>query len=132
MWKFNLISEISRECLSKILLFYSICYVIFENFILCSVSHFMFFPHFICSASKGWLNPPLRFDDEPCRHKVLDLIGDLSLLARSGSQGLPIAHIVVYKAHLHPFLSLTILTVVVHFWHVSVTGSHFVLITWML
>lgn len=52
----------------------------------------------VCSASEGWLNPPLRFHDEPCRHKVLDLIGDLSMLARSGSQGLPVAHIVVYKA----------------------------------
>ncbi|CDP16294.1 unnamed protein product [Coffea canephora] len=51
----------------------------------------------ICSASRGWLNPPLRFDDEPCRHKVLDLIGDVSLLARSGSQGLPVAHIFAYK-----------------------------------
>lgn len=52
----------------------------------------------VCSASKGWLNPPLRFHDEPCRHKVLDLIGDLSILARPGSQGLPVAHIVAYKA----------------------------------
>ncbi|KAJ8447709.1 hypothetical protein Cgig2_031763 [Carnegiea gigantea] len=52
----------------------------------------------VCSASEGWLNPPLRFHDEPCRHKVLDLIGDLSMLARSGSQGLPVAHIVACKA----------------------------------
>ncbi|GAB2296934.1 hypothetical protein Dimus_031036 [Dionaea muscipula] len=52
----------------------------------------------ICSASKGWLNPPLRFVDEPCRHKVLDLIGDLSLFAHCGSQGIPVAHIVAYKA----------------------------------
>ncbi|KAB2620072.1 UDP-3-O-[3-hydroxymyristoyl] N-acetylglucosamine deacetylase 2 [Pyrus ussuriensis x Pyrus communis] len=51
----------------------------------------------VCSSSKGWLNPPLRFPDEPCRHKVLDLIGDLSLFARFGSQGLPVAHIVAYK-----------------------------------
>lgn len=52
---------------------------------------------FLCSARKGWMNPPLRFHDEPCRHKVLDLIGDLSLFARSGSQGLPVAHIMTYK-----------------------------------
>ncbi|KAF7041664.1 hypothetical protein CFC21_051429 [Triticum aestivum] len=52
----------------------------------------------VCSMSGGWLNPPLRFDDEPCRHKILDLIGDFSLLARNGSQGFPIAHIVAYKA----------------------------------
>ena len=52
---------------------------------------------FFCSSSKGWLNPPLRFNDEPCRHKVLDLIGDLSLFAQFGNQGLPVAHIVAYK-----------------------------------
>ena len=38
-----------------------------------------------------WLNPPLRFDDEPIRHKILDLIGDLSLV------GFPKAQILVYK-----------------------------------
>lgn len=52
----------------------------------------------ICSARTGWLNPPLRFHDEPCRHKVLDLIGDLSLFSRDGHQGLPVAHVVAYKA----------------------------------
>lgn len=41
----------------------------------------------------GWLNPPLRFDQEPVRHKLLDLIGDLALLGR-----LPQAHVVAYKA----------------------------------
>ncbi|GER37194.1 UDP-3-O-[3-hydroxymyristoyl] N-acetylglucosaminedeacetylase [Striga asiatica] len=51
----------------------------------------------ICSMNKGWLNPPLRYEDEPCRHKVLDLIGDMSLLAQEGNQGLLVAHIVVYK-----------------------------------
>ncbi|CAH9114523.1 unnamed protein product [Cuscuta europaea] len=51
----------------------------------------------VCSESRGWLNPPLHYPDEPCRHKVLDLIGDLSLFARAGSQGFPVAHIVVYK-----------------------------------
>ncbi|KAJ6890889.1 hypothetical protein NC651_024405 [Populus alba x Populus x berolinensis] len=60
----------------------------------------------VCSASKGWLNPPLRFSDEPCRHKILDLVGDLSLFARFGNQGLLVAHMVVYKAciiYLHVF-----------------------------
>lgn len=38
-----------------------------------------------------WLNPPLRFDDEPVRHKLLDLIGDLALV------GLPNAQILVYR-----------------------------------
>ena len=32
----------------------------------------------VCNE-KEWLNPPLRFEDEPCRHKLLDLVGDLSL-----------------------------------------------------
>ncbi|BFM40123.1 UDP-3-O-acyl-N-acetylglucosamine deacetylase [Synechocystis sp. LKSZ1] len=40
-----------------------------------------------------WLNPPLRFADEPVRHKLLDLLGDLALLG-----SLPQAHIVAYKA----------------------------------
>jgi UDP-3-O-[3-hydroxymyristoyl] N-acetylglucosamine deacetylase len=46
----------------------------------------------VCSH-EGWLNPPLRFDNEPVRHKLLDLIGDLSLLG-----ALPRAHVVAYKA----------------------------------
>lgn len=52
----------------------------------------------VCSTEEGWLNPPLRFDDEPCRHKLLDLIGDLALCAAPGHPGLPIAHIVAFKA----------------------------------
>lgn len=47
--------------------------------------------------NKGWLNPPLHFDDEPCRHKILDLVGDISLLAQDGSQGLLVAHMIAYK-----------------------------------
>ncbi|GBF79232.1 UDP-3-O-acyl-N-acetylglucosamine deacetylase [Aphanothece sacrum] len=42
---------------------------------------------------QGWLNPPLRFDNEPVRHKLLDLIGDLSLLGT-----IPQAHFLAYKA----------------------------------
>ncbi len=42
---------------------------------------------------RDWLNPPLRFANEPVRHKLLDLVGDLSLLGRW-----PQAHIVAYKA----------------------------------
>ncbi|WP_068819014.1 UDP-3-O-acyl-N-acetylglucosamine deacetylase [Phormidesmis priestleyi] len=41
----------------------------------------------------GWLNPPLRFSNEPVRHKLLDLVGDLSLLG-----AIPIAHFLAYKA----------------------------------
>lgn len=41
----------------------------------------------------GWINPPLRFSNEPVRHKLLDLIGDLSLVGV-----LPRAHYLAYKA----------------------------------
>ena len=44
----------------------------------------------VCDDNK-WVNPPLRFNDEPIRHKILDLIGDLALV------GLPRAQILVYK-----------------------------------
>jgi len=44
----------------------------------------------VCDDDK-WVNPPLRFDNEPIRHKILDLIGDLALV------GLPKAQILVYK-----------------------------------
>ena len=37
----------------------------------------------VCFGDEGVLNPGgLRFPDEPCRHKTLDLIGDLALLGR--------------------------------------------------
>ena len=44
----------------------------------------------VCDGD-SWVNPPLRFDNEPIRHKILDLIGDLALV------GLPKAQIIVYK-----------------------------------
>lgn len=46
----------------------------------------------VCS-DQGWLNPPLRFTNEPARHKLLDLVGDLSLLG-----SFPQAHFIAYKA----------------------------------
>ncbi|VEP15355.1 UDP-3-O-acyl-N-acetylglucosamine deacetylase [Hyella patelloides LEGE 07179] len=46
----------------------------------------------VCSH-EGWLNPPLRFTNEPARHKLLDLVGDLSLLG-----SFPQAHFIAYKA----------------------------------
>ncbi|MEL7035928.1 MAG: UDP-3-O-acyl-N-acetylglucosamine deacetylase [Cyanobacteria bacterium J06592_8] len=51
----------------------------------------------VCSDDR-WLNPPLRFSNEPVRHKILDLVGDLSLLGV-----IPQAHYLAYKAghHLH-------------------------------
>ncbi len=51
----------------------------------------------VCDDQR-WLNPPLRYSNEPVRHKLLDLIGDLSL---AGS--FPQAHVMAYKAshHLH-------------------------------
>lgn len=42
---------------------------------------------------EGWINPPLRFANEPVRHKILDLVGDLSLLGK-----FPRAHFLAYKA----------------------------------
>ena len=44
----------------------------------------------VCDGD-SWVNPPLRFSDEPVRHKLLDLIGDLAFV------GLPRAQIIVYK-----------------------------------
>ncbi len=44
----------------------------------------------VCDGD-NWVNPPLRFNNEPIRHKILDLIGDLALV------GLPKAQILVYK-----------------------------------
>ncbi|KAB8318888.1 UDP-3-O-acyl-N-acetylglucosamine deacetylase [Tolypothrix campylonemoides VB511288] len=55
---------------------------------------------------EGWLNPPLRFANEPVRHKILDLVGDLSLLGI-----FPCAHFLAYKAshNLHIQLAQRIL-----------------------
>ena len=44
----------------------------------------------VCNGD-SWVNPPLRFENEPVRHKLLDLIGDLAFV------GLPRAQIIVYK-----------------------------------
>lgn len=57
----------------------------------------------------GWLNPPLRFTNEPARHKLLDLVGDLSLLGF-----IPTAHYLAYKAshHLHTKLARSLSPVV--------------------
>ena len=44
----------------------------------------------VCNGD-SWVNPPLRFPNEPVRHKLLDLIGDLAFV------GLPRAQIFVYK-----------------------------------
>jgi UDP-3-O-[3-hydroxymyristoyl] N-acetylglucosamine deacetylase len=65
----------------------------------------------ICSA-EGWLNPPLRFVNEPVRHKILDLVGDLSLLGT-----FPLAHFLAYKAshNLHVKLAEKILQLVSNF-----------------
>jgi len=58
----------------------------------------------VCDRS-GWLNPPLRFANEPVRHKILDLAGDLSLLGTW-----PKAHYLAYKAshNLHVQLAQTL------------------------
>lgn len=59
----------------------------------------------VCDDS-GWLNPPLRFENEPVRHKLLDLLGDLSLLGV-----IPQAHFLAFKAshQLHIQLATAIL-----------------------
>ncbi len=44
----------------------------------------------VCDGER-WLNPPLRFEDEPVRHKLLDLLGDLALA------GLPRAQVFAYR-----------------------------------
>jgi len=44
----------------------------------------------VCDGDR-WVNPPLRFPDEPVRHKLLDLIGDLALV------GFPRAQVLVYR-----------------------------------
>jgi UDP-3-O-[3-hydroxymyristoyl] N-acetylglucosamine deacetylase len=58
----------------------------------------------VCDTEK-WLNPPLRFANEPVRHKLLDLVGDLSLLGKW-----PRGHFLAYKAshHLHVRLARAI------------------------
>ena len=54
----------------------------------------------------GWINPPLRFANEPVRHKILDLVGDISLIGK-----FPLAHFLAYKAshNLHIQLAQKIL-----------------------
>jgi UDP-3-O-[3-hydroxymyristoyl] N-acetylglucosamine deacetylase len=44
----------------------------------------------VCDGAQ-WLNPPLRFAEEPVRHKILDLLGDLALV------GLPRAQVFAYR-----------------------------------
>ncbi|MEN9206190.1 MAG: UDP-3-O-acyl-N-acetylglucosamine deacetylase [Thermostichales cyanobacterium SZTDM-1c_bins_54] len=61
----------------------------------------------VCTE-KDWLNPPLRIDREPVRHKLIDLLGDLSLLGGE-VQG----HVLAYKAghRLHLQLAQAILQI---------------------
>lgn len=46
----------------------------------------------VCDQTR-WLNGPLRFPEEPARHKLLDFVGDLSLV-----DPLPRAHYLAFKA----------------------------------
>jgi hypothetical protein len=56
-----------------------------------------------CSAS---LLPLIRYDpevvrffnDEPARHKIVQLVGDLALLAPPGGMGIPTGHIIAFQA----------------------------------
>ncbi|WP_320667087.1 UDP-3-O-acyl-N-acetylglucosamine deacetylase [Prochlorococcus sp. MIT 1307] len=58
----------------------------------------------VCDCD-DWINPPLRFKDEPVRHKLLDLIGDLALV------GFPNAQVLVYRGShcLHNDLAASLL-----------------------
>ena len=40
------------------------------------------FDNFVLFGDEGPINDPLRFPDEPVRHKIMDMIGDLYLLGR--------------------------------------------------
>ncbi len=66
-----------------------------------------------------WLNPPLRFADEPVRHKLLDLLGDLALV------GLPRAHVFAYRGShgLHTALATAIATVQVDGPHAGMAAA---------
>jgi UDP-3-O-[3-hydroxymyristoyl] N-acetylglucosamine deacetylase len=44
----------------------------------------------VCDGER-WLNPPLRYPEEPVRHKLLDLLGDLALV------GIPQAQVFAYR-----------------------------------
>jgi UDP-3-O-[3-hydroxymyristoyl] N-acetylglucosamine deacetylase len=59
----------------------------------------------VCDGAE-WLNPPLRFADEPVRHKLLDLLGDLALV------GLPRAQVFAYRGShgLHTALAAALAT----------------------
>jgi UDP-3-O-[3-hydroxymyristoyl] N-acetylglucosamine deacetylase len=58
----------------------------------------------VCDGAQ-WLNPPLRFPDEPVRHKLLDLLGDLALV------GLPRGQVFAYRGShdLHTSLARALL-----------------------
>tara|TARA_Y100001968_G_C19320692_1_gene699086 strand:+ start:215 stop:1066 length:852 start_codon:yes stop_codon:yes gene_type:complete len=60
----------------------------------------------VCDKDK-WINPPLRFENEPVRHKILDLIGDLAIV------GFPRAQIFVYRGShaLHADLANKLLSI---------------------
>lgn len=53
----------------------------------------------IIGHKERWWDPSmLRFvDNEPVRHAMVDLIGDLALNAAPGHSGLPVGHVVAYK-----------------------------------
>lgn len=59
----------------------------------------------VCDGDR-WLNPPLRFGDEPVRHKILDLLGDLALV------GLPRAQVFAFRGshRLHTALAAALQT----------------------
>ena len=47
----------------------------------------------VCDTQR-WINGPLRFENEPARHKLLDLAGDLALLGAR----MPNVHVVAFRS----------------------------------
>ena len=54
----------------------------------------------VCDHMHAWhADAEIRFhNDEPARHAVMDLMGDLALLGDKGHSGLPCGHLVAFNA----------------------------------
>lgn len=73
----------------------------------------------VCDGDQ-WLNPPLRFVEEPVRHKILDLLGDLAL----GS--LPRAQVFAYRGShgLHTSMAAVLAGLPAVRFHSSPSSAH--------
>ena len=54
----------------------------------------------VVGAKDRWTNNTsvTFFEDEPARHKVVDVLGSLSMLATMGGSGLPKGHVITWKS----------------------------------